>query len=724
MIQDDPFARSLAWLTDARIVMEKARHYRAAFPDLEAMAYRQASDYLLQHTGSALDPDQVWWHSFNTRDKRPAATFSGWSHRYPPVHSMRFTDLWIQRFSQYFQYQETAWADGGFYDQGDDASEYGAHNEVKLDPRKVMDDFWALNFAAQVRAKNDDFWRKEGLDLPLLIKVRFIADIEVSLGDGLIEVDDRTRLWSWMGLEPGRRVSLFALSEPGGGSGFDVQAYQMEGAGHLLTFKGKQGRVLLYTPTATSPLRQFKTEHALHAWVTERLLADDAQAWYDTLHKPHGHTDPAERKARLQAVRARCGVPGAPRWPFGQGVPVSQPLFAEMRDWIREDLEASFRLLVSNGDLRRQHWRDELNLAIVVLGAFALISEPVGMLLFTAGVVGLGLDIEAYVSARSEAQRHEAFAAAIGDLLVMVFSAFGEAQPNAAPRQWDSYLDVDATSSDLLSRAVRQRHKALLNKADLPSFKGHMAPMDEFGTPHVEREGVRHYSFRQEGEVHNNLIEQYSGHMAKVNDVFSIGRRRLAAIPEEELRAFLGHLFDSMAQLPASEAKVLWRGGRGPRVTIGARWRAGDIKAGDVLVSTDITSFTESPYIPRRFMLPKEAVDLPLAQVAGHFDDTTVLYELLADGRASGVPVAPLSLNWQEAEVLFTPGRYFRIESAGEVRGEHYRFLRIRLREVPRPAGTPVYAMRTGLLFDRQAYRQLVQHDAVVERFFPAVDWA
>lgn len=284
-------------------------------------------------------------------------------------------------------------------------------------------------------------------------------------------------------------------------------------------------------------------------------------------------------------------------------MPASQPLFAEMRDWIREDLEASFRLLVSNGDLRRQHWRDELNLAIVVLGAFALISEPVGMLLFTAGVVGLGLDIEAYVNARSEAQRHEAFAAAIGDLLVMVFGVrrsaaeCGPAPVGQLPRRGRDIQRPAFTSGAPAAQGLAEQGRSAV-------VQGHMAPMDEFGTPHVEREGVRHYSFRQEGEVHNNLIEQYSGHMAKVNDVFSIGRRRLAAIPEEELRAFLGHLFDSMAQLPASEAKVLWRGGRGPRVTIGARWRAGDIKAGTCW-SAPISPPSPSPYIPRRFMLPK-----------------------------------------------------------------------------------------------------------------------
>ncbi len=720
----DTFSRSLAWVKDAHAILEKARHYRAAYPDLKATALQQARDYLASHTGMALDPEQVWWHAFDPRERRPADTFSGWSHRHPPVESLRFSDLWIRRFSQYFQYQDTRWDSGGFYNQDGTASEFGAHNEVKLDPRKVMDDFWALNFAAVMRERKETFWRNEGLDLPLLLKVRFLADIEESLADRSIEEHDRAQLWSWMGLEPGRRINLFALSERGGGAGFVVQAYQMEGAGHLLILTGEGGRQLLYTPTATPPMRGFSDKQALRTWVTQRLHDEDAQAWFDSLHKAHGQLQDVQRKAQFKAVLDRSGTPEAPRWPFGQGHTVSQLLFDEMRDWIKEDLESSFRLLVSNGDLRRQHWRDLLGNAIVVLGVFALVGEPVGMLLLIVGIARLGLDIDAYVNAHSEAQRHEAFAAAIGDLLVVAFSAYSEALPGAAPEQWDSWMAVDEDASALLSRAVRQRHRKLLNRADLPRYEGHMAPLDEYATPHVPGEGKRFYSFKHEGEVHNNLIEQYSSHMAKANDVFSIGRERLAAIPEDELTAYLDHLFDSIEQLPASEAKVLWRGGRGPRVTVAARWRAGNLKQGDVLVSTDITSFTENPYIPRRFMLPKEAVDLPLEQVAGHFDDNTVLYELLADGQASGVPVSTLSLNWQEAEVLFTPGRYFRIESAGEVGGSHYRFLRIRLREVPRPAGQPVYAMRTGLPFDRQAYQQLVGHDPVVERFFNAADWA
>ncbi|MEN5303287.1 DUF6543 domain-containing protein [Pseudomonas sp. TWI628] len=721
---NDPYQQSLDWLKDAKTILEKARRYREAFPDLHSLAHEQASAYLSMQAGMALDPDQVWWHHFRDGDNRRARCFTGWTHQQAPVSSLTFTDLWIRRLDVELQDEDadTLFRLNGFYRDGPDAKAFDAQNEVKLDPVKVRKHFWELNFANGVRERTDRFWSNEGKDLPVLLKVSFISAIESSLVDGHITTEDRQRLWTWLGLEAGKRLNLAGLSGPGGSTEYAVRHYPMHGGGHLLTFALRSGRFLLYTPTADVVLQAFDDVVALRVWVSRRLHGADGQHWYDSLHKPYAEVDEAARKAGLQKLRERSGTGPAPHWPFGLGAEVSRPLFEQMSEWVRDDVEASHRILVSNSDLHKQYWRHELGIALAVLSVFALAWQPFGMVLFILGSARLGLDIDALVHAPTQAQRIEAFTSALCDVLVIAFSVFS-VLPKGAPEQWDTYMEVDETSSDLVSRAVRQRHRALLNQADLPEFEGHMAPMDEFGTPHVERQGARFYSFRHEGEVHNNLIEQYSGHMAKVNDVFSVGRQRLAAIPEDELRAYLDNLFDSMEQLPGSDAKVLWRGGRGPRVTIGARWRAGALRQGDVLVSTDVTSFTESPYIPRRFMLPKEAVDLPLAQVAGHFDDHTVLYELLADGQASGVPVASLSLNWQEAEVLFTPGRYFRIESAGEISGTHYRFLRIRLREVPRPTGKPVYAMRSGLPFDRQAYLQRVQHDAVVERFFPVVDW-
>ncbi|MCY1464023.1 hypothetical protein D9M71_819970 [compost metagenome] len=90
----------------------------------------------------------------------------------------------------------------------------------------------------------------------------------------------------------------------------------------------------------------------------------------------------------------------------------------------------------------------------------------------------------------------------------------------------------------------------------------------------------------------------------------------------------------------------------------------------------------------------------------------------------SGAPVSPLSLHWQEAEVLFMPGRTFRIEEIGEVQGQHYRFVRFKLREVPRPVAEPIYELRTGEPFERQGYVERVGNAPWVDRFFPAEHWS
>lgn len=184
--------------------------------------------------------------------------------------------------------------------------------------------------------------------------------------------------------------------------------------------------------------------------------------------------------------------------------------------------------------------------------------------------------------------------------------------------------------------------------------------------------------------------------------------------------AYLTDLFDSLEQLPRSEALRLWRGGSGARATGGGHFRSGEVTVGDVLVTTDITSFTENPYALRDFVAPKQPQGEKRINV---FDDTSVVYELMGKGMNSGVPIGPMSLTTAEAEVVFTPGRFLRIESIREVRGEHYHFIRVRLREVDKPDAGSVYDLRTGEPFDRVAYVNRVRHASLVERFFPAAQW-
>lgn len=836
----DHFARSLASLGEARALMDKARAYLAAWPDPYRLAYQHAADYLLEHTGKPLDPDRVWWHVFDRAVN--AATTTGWRHSGPPRHSMRFTELLIHRFDGGFQAApDTLAVYSGFYTQGPGAGQYGVENEVALRPETVMDYLWRLDFAAEVRAREERFWGEEGLDFPVLARACFLAAIDQGLSGGLLESVDKQNLWAWLGLDAGQPLTLAALAFSGHGPQMNVRHF-LVGNGHLLTLRHTSGRVVLYSPSLATPLRAFADQDEMVRWVARRVQASDAQAWLDALNRADPQAPIDMRAAALLAVRGRSGSHARPLWPFGEGQALHLPdLFDTLMLWAKADLGLTLHNLVSNADLRKKLWRGYLGAFIHVFGSFSLMAWPIGLVMLGAGAARMTLDVEAAVWARTDRERSQAILESIADALVIVFAIIEtglglwalkyrepphfngiasalmqparEAQrirqvlddldsnlivsepiqangvlrgisldgqgrgwiqlgesilpvhynstwsswmvlrdlddleiresllvrrgldgnwrlyaphgdPQALTTQfWDTYMEPDRVLGQRLSQALLDRQAHLLEAAGLPEYTGNMAPADAYGHHYVDVNGERFYTFRQEGALHNDLAMEYSSHMAKVNDLFRGDRTRLQGFADEELNDFVNTLADSLEQLPGSQASLLWRGGRGARVSLGARYREGKIKVGDVLVSTDLTSFTENPYIPRRFMLPKDAVDLPLAQVAGHFDENTVLYELVGSEQLSGKPVAPLSLNWQEAEVLFTPGRTFLIDDISDVQGEHYRFLKVRLREAPRPAGAPAFDLRGGQPFERMAYAEQVGYAPWVERFFPAAQW-
>ncbi|WP_422417310.1 dermonecrotic toxin domain-containing protein [Pseudomonas sp. GZD-222] len=834
------FARSLDTLGDARAVMEKAREYLDAWPDPYRLAHEQAAAYLLEHTGKPLDPDRVWWHEFDLGVSAP--TFTGWQHSGPPRHSMRFTRLLIHRFSGGFQAApDTLPVFGGFYTRGPEVDQYGADNELELSPQKVMDDLWALDFAAVVNDRVARFWGEQGPDFPVLAKAQFIAQIDQGVQAGTLAAVDRQHLRAWLGLSAGAPLTLTALSSSSHSTQMRVRHFT-PGNGHLLILWHASGRTVLYAPTLKSPLRGFASHADMVRWLNRHLAGDDGPAWLEAVYRMDPQTPADRRESVLQSVRQRSGSYTTPKWPFGDGIELVLPdLFDTLLLWAKADLNLTLHNLVSNAELRRQLWRGYLGAFLQVFGSFALMAWPIGLAMLGASVTRLVLDVEAAVNARSSHERNQAILASLGDAVMTAFLIidtglglkalqyrdpphFSRLLPNllqpardaARARQllasldsnrivlepgpasgrlqglqvdeqgstwieldemslpvsyntswaswmvlsdldslelresllvrrgldgrwrlyapdgnvdalatqfWDTYMEPDHALSDRLSRALLDRQTRLLEQAALPEFTGNMTSADAFGHHYVEVQGRRFYTFKQEGEFHNDLAMEYSSHMARINDLFRGDRSRLQNIAEQELLDFIDTFANALEQLPKSKAALLWRGGRGSRVPLAARYRQGAINAGDLLVTTDITSFTENPYIPRRFMLPQDAANLPLAEVSGHFDEHTVLYELAESEQLSGAPISPLSLHWQEAEVLFMPGRTFRIDEVAEVQGQHYRFIRFKLREVPRPAGESAYDLRSGQPFDRRAYAERVGNAPWVERFFPAEQW-
>lgn len=782
------YARSLVSLHDATTLMDKARAYLAAWPDPFLLAHDRAAQYLLEHTGQVLDPDRVWWHTFDTAVSAP--TYTGWRHAGRPVRSLRFTELFVQRFGGGFQSApDQLPVYGGFYLVDGNAREFGSGNELRLDAQQVMTDFWNLDFAAHVRHRSECFWDEEGRDFGLLARASFVAALAQGCHQKVLADAQRRQLMAWLGLAVDVPVTLQALDAATPGGGMRVLHHPSSGRAPVVTLEDQHGWIFLYAPAASQAVRGFADRDALLAWAG----TDGAQA---------------------------------PALSFDQAQPLHTDLFEALRSWAADDLQTCQQSLVSNTDLRKQLWRGYLGAFIHVFGSFPAAAWPLGLLLLGAGAARLGLDIELAVRARSALLRREAILAALGDALVLVFSIIdvglgaraltyrvpaherlgslehwlpgdgpteeldnleanrvleaqvqdqglldgirlsddgttwiemrdmtlrarysptlshwlvtpeGDSQAffsllpvrNIAPgpwqlvapsgdldlltsRFWDVYMQHDPLTSEGLSQEIFERQDALLRSIDPPRIDVDEPPsVDEHGWHHVQRDGKRFYTFEQDGCLHNLLVMNYSMEVAQVNNLFRVGRANIEVESVDELYNYLTVLFDSLQRLPRSQAQRLWRGGSNQRATGGLRYRTGQVNVGDVLVTTDLTSFTENPYILRTFMATKTGQT---------FDSSSVVYEIVGDGLRGGAPVAPLSMHPQEAEVLYTPGHYLRIVSVREVVGAGYSFIRVRLREVGHPQGEPVLDLRTGEPFDRQAYAERVGNPALVERFFP-----
>ncbi|PVZ15591.1 MULTISPECIES: dermonecrotic toxin domain-containing protein [unclassified Pseudomonas] len=300
----------------------------------------------------------------------------------------------------------------------------------------------------------------------------------------------------------------------------------------------------------------------------------------------------------------------------------------------------------------------------------------------------------------------------------------GGAPTPALPDQamWATYMaDAPASSRAMAVQAI-DRQRGVLANAGLPQLpEATAATFDSHGYACAVVDGQPHYTYSRGGQFNNDLVRIYTSDMHYPNHLFRFGIANAFEAGDGDLHAYLKLLFDSLDSLPGSNGVTLWRGGHGLRNTSGAWLRSGQVEAGDTLVTTDITSFTENPYALKDFVAPRQWVGMSYQRL---FDDTSVVFELPAGRYHSGKPVGPLSMIDEEAETLFSPGRVFRIDAIKAVEGETFRFTLVRLRELAGPVGGNVFDLRTGTPFDRAAFAGRIADSALLERLFPAAHWA
>lgn len=285
---------------------------------------------------------------------------------------------------------------------------------------------------------------------------------------------------------------------------------------------------------------------------------------------------------------------------------------------------------------------------------------------------------------------------------------------------WDVFMQFNLPDETLQSQLGLARQEAAINIPEVePGGRiGRDASQDEI---YIDAWGDVHRVFKTaDGRYVGGRINLYTTQDSAFNNYLRTG---VSSGPGQA--RLIEELADDLESVGHNNNVTLYRGGNGVRGTSGSFFRNSDVGAGDVLVNTDISSFSENPYLARVFcssQAGRNSPDFALSGEATTFDDTSVVFELPEKHYLGATPIAPFSTDQEEVESIFLPGHYFLIDGIQQVTGLNYRFIRVRITEIPQPkVWHRLYDMRTGEPFSREEYAAKLGEEgsALVERFFP-----
>ncbi|QRX84298.1 hypothetical protein [Glaciimonas sp. PAMC28666] len=270
---------------------------------------------------------------------------------------------------------------------------------------------------------------------------------------------------------------------------------------------------------------------------------------------------------------------------------------------------------------------------------------------------------------------------------------------------WRKYIEDDAETCDRHSEDAINRQQTLFDENGISYDLGNNS--EESSDSEIDVNSTVYYYKRR--KLDYSLIPLYTHDSNEgFNHRFRYdGDRGRISNPE-----CIGELADVIESLPSARGATLYRGGSGSRGTSGAHFRTGAIKIGDHLVNTEFTSFTENPYIVKRFFGNNPA------GAPGKFelDNTSVVFILEdhEDARAIG----PLSATPEEAESLYNPGHNFIVTDIQELTVDGHPLVQVRLSESMGDAlSANTFDLRTGDRFDRGTMTKRIGEE-YTERFF------
>ncbi|MEX5339881.1 dermonecrotic toxin domain-containing protein [Pseudomonas sp. I2] len=699
-----------------------AKRYLGQFPDLQGLARQAAGHVLRRQLGYWLDPDKIYWHGFDTAigSRR---SYTGWQHLGRPRRSLTLTELVIQRFSPQQQDNADLLATyGGFYRVDGSHACYDERNELRLAPQAVLEMFWAMDFAQVYARRLVRFQTQRGEDFCVLARARFLA----AVARASLEAQERKQVLAAALGKAQTPLTLEALRAPreqGAARGFGMLMVDGIPARTLLHLVLDTGRHCLYAADDQGALMMFKGLRGLEDWM--RGLVGTMQGRERFMAYFLGE-DAHARSMRPQLEKICERLHASPSTVRIENQQVPGDVFVRLRDQAMDELASNaHERLTTNAQLRKANWLSGLHTATLVIAPMAPLGWPVALTALGVGMGSLALHLDQAIAGKT-AWRAAAWWAVLLDVLYIILDSlmirsgalFSEAP---LPRQvapeittptdswWGRYMRPAADELLQLSDQALVRQRGLLGQVpwcDGQSVDAVGRYLDSFGEP---------YAVYQDGlGFGSRAIREYTHAPNRYNNLWR-------GLPlEDDLAANIRRshdLAEALEYIGANGQVRLYRAVSACRGTGMAAWHEGRLGVGDVLVTTDFTSFTENPYVLW------ETFNDPAAQVSGRgvFDETAVVYVLEPGELAHAVPVAPFSDLQHEAESLVMPGRYLRVEEVKAVEGENYRFMQVRLRALDKPApGAAVHDLYNGELFDREVLAQRLGggDDSLMRRFF------
>ncbi|MEN5140139.1 dermonecrotic toxin domain-containing protein [Pseudomonas juntendi] len=700
-----------------------AQRLLGQFPDLHGLARQAAGHVLRRQLGYWLDPDGLYWHEFQSATSS-SLSFTGWRHSGPPRRSLTLTELVIQRYSP----QQQASADelsiyGGFYRVDASHAVYDQRNEVRLDPQHVLKAFWRLDFAGRYTEVLGTFRARHGEDYCVLARARFIA----AVGQAGLSEPERHELMAVTLAAPALPTTVRALRlarEASAQSGWNALVIGGISAKLMFLRKLKTGRLCLYLADVQAVVQVFDDRHAFQEWMADQAATTVGRERLVRLFVGDGVLAQALRP-RLRNYFKLLAQSRGDTAILGQ--PIEGDLFVRLRDAVMDDLTSdAHERLTTNAQLRKADWLAGVQAASFVIAPMAPFGWPVILASLGLGTASLVLHLDRAINGK-QGWRTAAWWSVLTDILFILLDiamlraselftdghvpprVAGQAQASAAKVDWGLYMAPAADELLAVSDQALARQEALLGAvpwADLDALGPNGEYLDAFSEPYPV--------YRDEHGFGSPAIAEYTSSPERYNNLWR-------GMPLEGTRAAhiqRSHaLAHALGQIGVTNQVRLYRAASGLRGTGFQALGEGAIEVGDVLVTTDFTSFTENPYALW------EVFNDPQAQVSGRstFDENALVYVLEPGEDMQATPIGPFSRRPDEVESLMMPGRYLQVQKVTAVQGHDYRFTEVCLKALAQaPGGTAVRDMRTGKLFDRQALAMRLgkEDDSLMRTFF------